>query len=100
MTDELFNDPNEGAIVRKLADTLINLIAAHWPAIRPLADDEGAEVMVKVAASINFKFDGKVPCSSVEIAFAPLKTKDQASVFIDDPAQANLPIEDKPAKKK
>lgn len=94
MKDELFNDENDGAIVRKSAETLINLIAAHWPTIRSLADDEEAKDQVKVAAVINFQFGGKMPCAGVEISFAPLKTKDGATVFIDDPNQTKLPIEE------
>ena len=92
--DELFHDENEGALVRKCADTIINLLAAHWPVIRSLADDSEAEGAVKVAANITFHFDGKVPCAGVDIAFAPLKTKDGATVFLDDPDQTKLPIDD------
>jgi hypothetical protein len=91
--DDLFNDENDGAIVRKSAETIINLIAAHWATIRKLADDEEAKDQVKVAAAITFQFGGKTPCAGVEISFAPLKTKDGATVFIDDPNQEKLPLE-------
>ena len=93
--DELFHDENEGALVRKCADTIINLLAAHWAVIRSLADDSEAEGAVKVAANITFHFDGKAPCAGVDIAFAPLKTKDGATVFLDDPDQLKMPGIDK-----
>ena len=89
---ELFNDENEGAVVQKCADTLVNLLAAHWPAIRSLADDEEAEDKAKVSVAIVFQFGGKMPCAAVEISFAPIKTKDAASVFLDDPNQPKLPV--------
>lgn len=93
MKDPLFNDENEGSLVRKSADTIVNLTAAHWSTIRSLADDEEAKDQVKVSAVVTYQFGGKMPCSAVEICFAPLKVKDGASVFIDDPNQGKFPID-------
>ena len=90
MTPKLFNNEQEETIVHKTAETFINLIAAHWPQIKEMSSDENADGKAKVSATFVFDWSGKTPAAGVEISFAPLKTKDGATVHIDDKDQPRL----------
>jgi len=81
-------------VIGKAIATMANLLAAHWNAIRKLADDEDAEGTVKVAFGIELDFSDARPVGKVTITYSK-KFKDEASFRLDDPKQPKLPLEGK-----
>ena len=81
-------------VIGKATAAMANLLAAHWKAIRDLADDEDAEGAVKVAFGIALDFSHTLPAGTVQITYSK-KFKDEASFRVDDPKQSKLPLEGK-----
>jgi hypothetical protein len=86
-------DPIAAAIIQEIGEAVMDLVAQNWPKIDHIITTSPKS---KLAVSCSVKIDrsGKQSKIRTSIAFSD-KSTDEREVFISDPRQGTLPIDEK-----